>query len=219
MAFLQTKPPLCGSWWSAQIAPQIVGSLLPWAWIGAIWNAGLVPHTTAPAVLPHRMRPNQRRWRNNWGRALTCCSFHSLILCLALNTRFTRPRRATVVIHRFVFLGSSSLGLPTRLGLALPRLSGLFGFAFPCHSFQSKQGQSCLVFLLNLFQHQLVVQSLCGNNVELIQTSYRSNLKQKNFPALSFLCQGQAKFLAPMTCRWPSLALWQANTKSRPGSS
>ena len=71
------------------------------------------PHTTTPAVLPHRMRPNQRRWRNNWGRALTCCSFHSLILCLALNTRFTRPRRATVVIHRFVSLGSSSLGLPT----------------------------------------------------------------------------------------------------------
>ena len=51
IAFLHCRPGRLVSVWRPQIASHPVGSLLPAAWIGAIWKDGLVPQTLARRTL------------------------------------------------------------------------------------------------------------------------------------------------------------------------
>ena len=96
------------------------------------------PHTTTPAVLPHRTGPtNAGGGTVGTGAeprpAAASTAWSSAWLSTLDSRDLEEPPSLSTA---FVSLGS--LGLPTRLRLALRRLSSLFGFAFPCHSFQSK---------------------------------------------------------------------------------
>ena len=78
MAFLHCSVGLAGSWCMPQIAPNPVGSALPAAWMGAIWNAGLEPQTCPRLTLRRRGATDARGGQEGGGSSDKSTSHHRL---------------------------------------------------------------------------------------------------------------------------------------------
>ena len=93
MAFLHCSVGLAGSWCMPQIAPNPVGSALPAASMGAIWNAGLEPQT-CPRLTVAASWSNRRQRRA--GRRRVKQQVNLSIVYIS-NRVLVRLRRASVI--------------------------------------------------------------------------------------------------------------------------